>query len=399
MLQESLLKLIEKEVSFFNSVSPLTESNILLALERNGLVLKYIENQTDEMIETALKQNAMALQYVRNKTDRICLTAVKHCGRALQFVEKQTPIICETAIKKYAPSFLYVKEQTDELSLLAVTRDSRLFRLVKKQTLEICLAAIRKNGLLLEYVEPQFKTEEVVRLAVKQNVNAIQFVECISPWMIFEAVKAGNTMHLEEVVLDERCLNELIKTSPMKVTEISCLTSEIIWTLQCHGTNVHRWIGTKPCDSLATSEFLLRLWLIEGKRDIENYYLKRWKPSWSEEDERRFNYFLNRVDRLSHDVPTLDERKKWYYEMLLMSDEQCLEVIKSSPIKVLALEKSRLTEAFCFSLVELNDLIYIYLPLECRTTRLSRYVVRRNPQFRIVSPYFNDEEYYFEYLK
>lgn len=395
MLQKSLLDLIEKEDSFFTRVSPLTHENILLALERNGLVLKYLKNPTSEMITLALKQNGMALQYVENQTEEYCQLAVKQCGRALQFVENQTESICRLAIEKYAPSFLYVKKQNETLSLLAIQKDARVFRMVKTQTFRLCQEAIRQNGLLLEYVWESFQTEELIRMALKQNIESIRFVKQREPWMIFEAIKAGKWDYCQEVLLDSRYLGEMLKTNPMKVVDCRVLTSEIIWTLHKHGTHVYRWIGETPCDEEGTREFFLWLWLLEGRKDKKDYYLELWESSISEEGKLRFNQFLRNINPFQFEFPSLEEYQKWYYEMLLMTDEQCLSLIQKEPIRLLALNPQRLTETFCFQMVQVNLQVYRYFPLHCRTSLISRYVVQRESSFKVISPYHGETEYYF----
>ena len=40
----------------------------------------------------AVQQNGWVLQFVENQTEKICLEAVKQNGRALKFVENQTLI-------------------------------------------------------------------------------------------------------------------------------------------------------------------------------------------------------------------------------------------------------------------------------------------------------------------
>lgn len=393
-MKESLLKLIEKEASFFEHVSFLSVKKILLVLKRNGLVLKYLENPSIEMIETALNQNGMALQYVENQTEELCLIAVKNSGRALQFVQNQTEAICRAAIDKYAPSFLYVKEQTESLSLLAVQKDCRVFRLVKEQTLDLCIEAVKRDGMLLEYVHPCFQTEEVIRLSIQQNVHALSFLTEKTPWMMFEAIKRGYGELAGEMTLDQRHLNEWIKTDPKKVVHIHSLTEEMVWTLSQHGTSVSRWIGSGRHKNPNVIEFLLWLWLLEGVKEKEEYYLELWSLNDFDDGNRRILRFLKKIDVFSYSSLSFEVYRKWYFEMLLMKDEECLKLIVEEPIRVLAFEHSRLTEQFCFLLVQANLQTYRYLPLNCRTSLISRYVISREPSFKLISPYFGENDYY-----
>lgn len=393
-MRESLLNLIAKEESFFPEDERLENEHILKALNRNGLVLKYIEHPTSEMIKAALKQNGMALQYVADQTEEICLLAVKSNGRSLQFVRQQTDSICRAAIMKYAPSFLYVEDQTEELALLAIQKDARVFRLVKKQTLALCREAIKKDGLLFRYVEEVFQTDEIIHLAVKQNTAVLPFLTAIKPWMIFEAIKRGDGDLVSNLPLTERNLNEWLKTNPKKIMDCSVLTEEAIWTLMRHGTTVSQWIGAKKSPSDSTREFLLWSCLIEGNREKRSYYLGLWPLNQESESYERLNQFLEQLNPYTYLPLPYNRSRRWYFEALLMTDEECLRLIKKEPIRVLTFDRSRLTESFCFSMVQVNLEVYRYLPLEYRTVIISRYVVSRDEKWRLISPYHGEEVFY-----
>lgn len=68
-----------------------------IAVEQNGLALKYVKDQIPIICEIAVKQNGLALQYVKNQTPRICEIAVNQNGMALQYVKNQTNAIRRSA--------------------------------------------------------------------------------------------------------------------------------------------------------------------------------------------------------------------------------------------------------------------------------------------------------------
>jgi hypothetical protein len=50
-----------------------------------------------------------------------------------------------------------------------------LIKFIKNKTEEICKLAVKQNGYLLKYIDNELKTEEICKLAVQQNVFALKF--------------------------------------------------------------------------------------------------------------------------------------------------------------------------------------------------------------------------------
>ena len=71
----------------------------LSTVQKDGILLTYVNNQTDDICLAAVKQYGYALQYVYSQTDDICLVAVKQNGDAIRYVKKQTPAIMKQALQ------------------------------------------------------------------------------------------------------------------------------------------------------------------------------------------------------------------------------------------------------------------------------------------------------------
>ena len=66
-------------------------------------------------------------------------------------------------------------EQTEEICKLAVKQNGSALRYVGNQTDEICKLAIQQDGYALRYVGNQ--TDKICKLAVQQNGDALQYVK------------------------------------------------------------------------------------------------------------------------------------------------------------------------------------------------------------------------------
>ena len=145
-----------------------------MAVQQNGLNLKYVREQTEEICEMALKQNFHALRYVINQTPKLCKSAIEENGCYLKYVKNQTPELCKLAVEQNGYAIKYVGNQTLELCKLALQQNGCNIKNIFIQRPELCKLAVEQNGLALEYIMKQ--TLELCKLAVKQCPNAVSFV-------------------------------------------------------------------------------------------------------------------------------------------------------------------------------------------------------------------------------
>ena len=75
------------------------------------------------------------------------------------------------AIKTHCWYFKYLPEklQTEEICKIAVKERGYLLKYVKNQTEEICKLAVQEWEGALEYVKDEYKTEEIIDLALKSK--------------------------------------------------------------------------------------------------------------------------------------------------------------------------------------------------------------------------------------
>lgn len=61
----------------------------------------------------------------------------------------------------------------EEICEQVVRHDGYALEHVKKQTEKICTFAVKTNGMALEFVMPEYQTEEIYKLAVQENAYAL----------------------------------------------------------------------------------------------------------------------------------------------------------------------------------------------------------------------------------
>ena len=173
---EELCKLaVQQNVESLQYVKEQTEELYKFAVQQNGYVLQYVKEQTEELCKIAVQQNGYALRYVNEQTELICKLAVNQEGNALQYVKEQTDEICKLAIEQKCNSLKYVNNQTDEICKIAIQKHPYCFCFVKKPTMYLFKLVLQRHGYFLQFFNEQ--TEELCKLAVQQNGYAIKFVK------------------------------------------------------------------------------------------------------------------------------------------------------------------------------------------------------------------------------
>jgi len=119
---------------------------------RNGINIKYVNNEflTSELCELAVKQNPEALKYISE--------------------ENQSFQMCKMVIERNKHLFCYVKNQTEELSKIIVKIDGNFLKYVKIQTPDVCNIAVEQNGRAILFVDKEFLSCELWKLALSQNI-------------------------------------------------------------------------------------------------------------------------------------------------------------------------------------------------------------------------------------
>lgn len=131
------------------------EQNISETPLCDGDRLSFERMRTEENWEDLVRvgRDGLSLKYVQDQKEDICMAAVRHKGLALKYVKEQTEDICLTAIKQNGWAVEYVEEQTEKICLAAVRKKGHYLRFIKKQTPKICLEAVRNYDNNQTYVD------------------------------------------------------------------------------------------------------------------------------------------------------------------------------------------------------------------------------------------------------
>jgi hypothetical protein len=163
--------------------------DLYFALNKDGIYLKYIENQTKELAITAIQNCPKALKYVSlslNPSDLndVRLFAMRTNGLCLQFIPHpdQTYMTCHAAINNNGMAIEFMNPDilnADLLRNMAVKKNGLCLNYIgdEYKSYGICSEAIKNNGLALAYIPECFKSSiELCLMAVTNNGYAAQYI-------------------------------------------------------------------------------------------------------------------------------------------------------------------------------------------------------------------------------
>jgi hypothetical protein len=122
----------------------------------------------------AVKDAAWALQFIEEQTNNICLMAVRKNGEMLKYCKKQKPFICLEAVRNTKKAIKHIRNFTYELSIKIIEINPSYVELLPNVTHEMCVEAISNDPRVYTYINDEFKTYKLCKLAIKRMREQIE---------------------------------------------------------------------------------------------------------------------------------------------------------------------------------------------------------------------------------
>jgi hypothetical protein len=180
---------IETINDYVNNLS--TEKKIL-ALKKNGLLIKYIKNKTEEMNFEAVKQqnnpqglfdlitqgvefDEYAIQYIENPSEKVQLEALKKSYYVLKFIKNPSEQVQLEAVKKNAYAIQYIENPSEQVQLKAVKQNGHVIQHIGNPSEQVQLKAVKQNGHVIQHIGNP--SEKVQLEALSKNYRAIEYIK------------------------------------------------------------------------------------------------------------------------------------------------------------------------------------------------------------------------------
>lgn len=110
------------------------------------------------------------------KNNKFIQYAVEIDSCNIQYIANPSNEICKYVVSKDGFNLRFLKDEPEELCIIAVKQVPIILKMLKKQNYNICLEAVKTNGMALEFVDDEYKTTEIYKLAIMNNGISIRFV-------------------------------------------------------------------------------------------------------------------------------------------------------------------------------------------------------------------------------
>lgn len=166
---------IKNDIKYLDTIDDQTNELCYFALDQDYTALQYIKNQTFDMCKYALTKNGKAFDHIRNKTDDIYKYVFRNKILSLKDVE-QTEHICEIALDIDGLNLrdVDINVKTDNLCKIAVKQNGLAIEFVDNQNSAICISAIYQNAHSIKHISNQ--TETLIKLAIELKASSLEHV-------------------------------------------------------------------------------------------------------------------------------------------------------------------------------------------------------------------------------
>jgi len=227
----------ESELNYYKKnpshITPELDNDLKLALiDYNVRNIQYMGSQSLELAEFAMKIDPAVFKYL----DKTILT----------------PNFLEKVISLYPIMIQHVYEPNDELIKLALTKDMNVLQHLRKISTNIYAWLLARNGLMLSHIQAGEQTEDLIRIAIHENINAYKYAhKKTKEFDLFIISKDSTRVDLISEYWDE-IFEQLIEYNPRLITKFldkpNLLTQDIKKKVITKDPSIYRMLKNPDLD-------------------------------------------------------------------------------------------------------------------------------------------------------
>jgi len=175
-----------KDASSISVLDEPSDACIHDALTFDGLAIRSLRHFKPEHARIAVRQNGLALQYIHEQTEDLCLEALRQTSDAVMFVAPnwQTDRVCLYALEQNSLFFPNIHAPTDQMKRLALMEDGHILQWIRPMTVDYCKLAMETAWTSFQFVPESFRSDLLLRFAVEQSVDTLQYVRDAPEWLL-----------------------------------------------------------------------------------------------------------------------------------------------------------------------------------------------------------------------
>ncbi|MGL5259142.1 MAG: hypothetical protein ACRC7V_03445 [Lachnospiraceae bacterium] len=137
-----------------DNINLLPENEIVSLLEKDGNLLKYIENPNSTMIATAVKKNPLSICWVHNPATEVMRIAVEGDPNSMKkyVLNEENNVVLKSNDEKDSIFQIVMSSMNEQEKLFYFRKDASFMKNMEEVPFEMQIVAIKKNYLNLRYI-------------------------------------------------------------------------------------------------------------------------------------------------------------------------------------------------------------------------------------------------------
>jgi len=172
------MEMVLRDPYYIKNIDNPSEEIQLVAVNKNGILLKFIKSPSVKVQWEALKNNVWAIEYIENPLEEMCILAVESAWNTLKFIKNPSENVLIKAVGSKGWSLQFVKNPSLELQRIATIKDWDSIKYISSPLEEIQLLAVDSYYGALSFIKEP--TLRVKRKAITINAEAINFLKEIN---------------------------------------------------------------------------------------------------------------------------------------------------------------------------------------------------------------------------
>ena len=331
------------------------ESYVNNLVNFNADMIKYIKIQTYDACRTAITVDKNLFKYIKQNNEKyndLCLHLVSLYEDGLKFIQNQTEELILHAVKDHPISVIYIDK--------------------KIQSYELYLEIVKLNKSVLQYIHPEYKTNELLFTAIMSNGKAVKYIEDVTDEMIYylihndpECIKYVKNLSKEhcEILLDiNPYYAKYISNPPLSAKDNMIKVNSMYAVLFDNSTEEE---------------------LIDAVKENPDLFLRIKNPSINickvmiDNDPSYIELMNNPSDEII--LYTINKDPD-YLDLLYLSEKQMIMIIKNNPQYIKYIDEDLQTYAPCLIAVQNDGILIEYINRVFHTEELIKCAMITYPE-------------------
>ena len=200
-----------------------TQDDLIKAIQQNNSIFARIENPSDDICKAFIDIDPFNIEQMTNPSDEVLMYALNKDHELIDFMDVSDELLMKL-----------VQQNPDTIEFIDADR----------HTFPMCLIAVEHNGALIEFINPVFHVEKIIKCAMKTYPEAIHYFPEL-PKHIYKNIFDKNPKMLKQLKnIQPMHIIETILVDPINIIYFD-LTDKSLMIFSLINPDIMDYIGNK----------------------------------------------------------------------------------------------------------------------------------------------------------